>query len=582
MTVILGINAYHGDSSACLVIDGRLVCAIEEERIRRIKHWAGLPTESIKWCLEYAGINLKDVDYIAIGRNPYAHLGQKILRIVKKRPSFKFLSNRAKNAVKLGKLKDEIADAIGVPADSIKAKVVYVEHHKAHIGSAFLVSPFEQASCLTVDGFGDFVSSMRGIGKGSSVSIKDWVSFPHSLGIVYTAFTQFLGFTKYGDEYKVMGLSAYGKPRFIDKMRKIVKLKPNGLFEIDTSYFVHDSEGIEMTWEGGEPYIGRLYSEKLIQEFGPARKKDEEINDFHADVAASLQAIYEEVFFYMLNKLFEIYKVDKVCLAGGSIQNSVANGKIFEKTPFREVYIPPAAYDAGIAIGAAFWVWNILLKNERTFVMESPYWGPSFKDEEIERVLKGKGLKYEKLEDEKLLPKVAKDIAEGKIVGFFQGRTEWGPRALGNRSIVVDPRRKEMKDILNERIKRREGFRPFAPSILEEHVSEWFEVSYPVPFMEKVYKIKEDKRALIPAVVHVDGTGRLQTVSKTINPRYYRLIEEFYKLTGIPIVLNTSFNENEPIVNTPEDALNCFLRTKMDVLAIENFYIKLDFQVYKT
>ncbi len=573
MSIILGVNAYHGDSSACLVINGELVCAIEEERIRRVKHWAGLPTESIKWCLEYAGISIKDVDYIAIGRNPYAHFWEKFVRILKKRPSLKFLSSRAKNAIKLNKLKEEIAKALGISEKFFKAKIVYVEHHKAHIGSSFLVSPFTEAVCLTVDGFGDFVSSMRGIGKGSSVEIKDWVSFPHSLGIVYTAFTQFLGFPKYGDEYKVMGLSAFGKPRFIDKMRKIVRTKPNGLFEIDTSYFVHDTQGIEMTWENGEPFIGRLYSDKLIHEFGKPRDKNEELKEIHADIAASLQAIYEEVFFYMLNKAYEIYRVDKLCLAGGSIQNSVANGKIFEKTPYREVYIPPAAHDAGIAIGAAFWVWNVVLGNKRTFIMDSPYWGPSFDREYIKQVLEKFGLVYEELSDEELLPKVARDVANGKIVGFFQGRTEWGPRALGNRSIIVDPRKKEMKDILNERIKRREGFRPFAPSILEEHVSDWFEMNYPVPFMEKVYKIKEDKKALIPAVVHIDGTGRLQTVSKKMNPRYYRLIEEFYKLTGIPIVLNTSFNENEPIVNTPEDAINCFIRTKMDVLVIENFYI---------
>ncbi|MDW8002922.1 MAG: carbamoyltransferase C-terminal domain-containing protein [Deltaproteobacteria bacterium] len=573
MTAILGINAYHGDSSACLVIDGRLVCAIEEERIRRVKHWAGLPVESIRWCLSYGGIELRDIDYIAIGRDPFAHLFEKLCRIIKRRLSPSFLQSRARNAMKVRRLKPAIAEALGVDPGRVKAKLVNVEHHKAHIGSSFLVSPYEEALCVTVDGFGDFVSSMRAIGRGNSVEVRDWVSFPHSLGIFYTAFTQFLGFPKYGDEYKVMGLSALGEPVHMDKMREIVKTRRDGLFELDTSYFVHEREGVHMTWEEGEPFIEPLYSEKLIRAFGKPRDAEEEISEYHRNIAASMQKRYEEAFFHLLNGSYELFRCDKLCLSGGCIQNSLANGKIFEYTPYKEIYIPPAAHDAGIAIGAAFWVWNVVLRKPREFVMDSPYWGPSFKNEEIEKVLLAKGIKYEKMEDEQLLPRVAADIASGKIVGFFQGRTEWGPRALGNRSILVDPRKKEMKDILNERIKRRETFRPFAPSVLEEFVSEWFEHSNPVPFMEKVYLIKKEKRALVPAVVHFDGTGRLQTVSKTLNPRYHRLIDEFYKLTGVPMLLNTSFNENEPIVNTPEDALNCFLRTKMDVLVMEQIYV---------
>jgi len=583
--VILGINAYHGDSSACLVIDGKLVCAIEEERIRRIKHWAGLPTESIKWCLEYAGIDIKDVDYIAISRNPYARFHKKILRALKKITKVRFLVNRASNISKIKNIKEEIAKSLDIDPSKIKAKIHFVEHHRAHIGSTFLVSPFEKALCVTVDGFGDFVSVMRAVGEGNKVKIIDVVEYPHSLGIFYTAFTQFLGFWKYGDEYKVMGLSAYGEPAYIREMRKIVRIKDNGLFELDTSYFVHDSEGVEMTWLNEEPKIGRLFSDKLIEVFGKPREKDEDVRGRYADIAASLQMVYEEVFFHMLNDIYkknENRKINSLCLAGGCIQNSVANGKIFERTPFEDVYIPPAAHDAGTAVGAAFWVWNVVLNKNRDFIMDSPYWGPDFSEEKIEKFLESKsgelkdlGLEIKKIKDFKELCRItAKDIADGKIVGWFQGRTEWGPRALGNRSIVVDPRRAEMKDILNARIKRREWFRPFAPSILQEHVSEWFENSYPVPFMEKVYRIKSEKRELIPAVCHIDGTGRLQTVSKETNPKYYLLIEEFYKLTGVPIVLNTSFNENEPIVNTPEDALNCFLRTNMDVLVLESFYIR--------
>ncbi len=572
--IILGLNAYHGDSSACLVADGKLICAIEEERIRRIKHWAGLSTEAIKWCLKEANVELKDINYIAISRNPYARLHKKVFRVLKNLYNPRFIKNRLQNVARIRSIKDEIAKALDVDPEKIKAKVHNVEHHRAHIGSTFLVSPFDKAVCVSV---------MRGVGEGNRIKIIDVVEYPHSLGIFYTAFTQFLGFWKYGDEYKVIGLPALGEPVYAEEMKKIIRLKENGLFELDTSFFLHDSEGVEMTWFNTEPKIGRIFSDKFIEFFGKPRESDD-VKGKYADIASSMQSVYEDVFFHILN---DIYKkgnsnFDRLCLAGGCIQNSLANGRIFEMTSFEDVYIPPAAHDAGTAIGAAFWVWNVVLGNKRDFVMESPYWGPEFGDEEIEKLvslrsseLKERGCEIKKIEDvDQLCKIVAKEIAEGKIVGWFQGRTEWGPRALGNRSILVDPRRKEMKDILNARIKRREWFRPFAPSILEEHVSEWFEGSYPVPFMEKVYKIKPEKREKIPAVTHVDGTGRLQTVSREMNPLYYRLIEEFFKLTGVPIVLNTSFNENEPIVNTPEDALNCFLRTKMDVLVIGDYFIK--------
>jgi carbamoyltransferase len=580
--IILGINAYHGDSSACLVIDGKLICAIEEERIRRIKHLAGLPVEAVKWCLEYAGVKITEVDYIAISRNPFAHLHKKMLRVIKNLPSVGFIKGRLQNIAKISDIKSALASELNIDLKKLKAKLVMVEHHNAHLASAFFVSPFDEAVCVSVDGFGDFKSTMRGIGRGNKINILDRVHFPHSLGIFYTAFTQFLGFWKYGDEYKVMGLSAYGDPdRFKEKVREIVRLRNDGLFELDTSYFLHDTEGVEMTWLNEEPKIGRLFSNKFVKVFGKPRERDDEIAIHYQDIASALQSMYEDAFFHILTDLYKRYKIENLVLAGGCIQNSVANGKIYDRTPFKNVYIPPAAHDAGTAIGAAFWVWNVLLGRRRDFVMEHAYWGPEFSEGEISMTLKTKitelekqGCKVMKIEnEEELFSLTAKAIADGKIVGWFQGRTEWGPRALGNRSMLADPRRKEMKDILNARIKRREWFRPFAPSILEEFVSDWFEFSYPVPFMEKVYKIKTDKRDLIPAVTHVDGTGRLQTVSKNINPKYYRLIEAFYKLTGIPLVLNTSFNENEPIVNTPEDALNCFLRTKMDVLVMGNFYI---------
>ncbi|MCK4859032.1 MAG: carbamoyltransferase [Candidatus Omnitrophica bacterium] len=570
---ILGINAYHGDSSAAIVVDGKLIAAIEEERIRRIKHWAGFPSEAIKWCLSYADIGIKDVDYITLSRNPLARFHKKILRVFLKKPKLSFLKQRLNNYEKFKSIKANLAQDLEVSENKIKAKVVNVEHHRAHIASSFFVSPLREAAVVSIDGFGDFVSVMTGVGKENKIKISDIVEFPHSLGIFYTALTQFLGFCNYGDEYKVMGLSAYGEPTYLDKMREIVKLKNNGLFKLDTSYFLHDSQGVEMTWLNEKPLIGRLFSDKLSELLGKPRKEGEELSQRFRDIAASTQSIYEEAFFHILNHLYKKTGLKSIALAGGCIQNSLANGKIADMTSFENIYIPPAAYDAGGAIGSAFYLWNQILDKPREFVMNSPFWGPSFDEKEIKQILEKKAVKYEKLDEKELIRRASKNIADGKVVGWFQGRTECGPRALGNRSILADPRKKEMKDVLNSRIKKREWFRPFAPSILEEKAGEYFESSLPVPFMEKVYKIRKEKRELIPAICHIDGTGRMQSVNYEINPKYYDLIKEFENLTGIPIVLNTSLNENEPIVNTPQDALNCFLRTKMDVLVLENFYI---------
>lgn len=556
-----------------MVSDGRLICAIEEERIRRVKHWAGLPTLSVKWCLEYSGTDLGDVDYIAVSRDPSAHLHKKILRVLRKSPGLGFLKKRLQNAVRIKDIGSGLAEALGVDRSELETKVRNIEHHRAHLASAFFVSPYREAACLSVDGFGDFLSVMRGVGRENRIDVKDWVEYPHSLGILYTALTQFLGFRNYGDEYKVMGLSAYGEPRYLDEMRNIVILKDNGLFELDTSYFLHDTEGVDMLWEDGVPCVGRIFSERLCELLGKPREDGEEISALHRNVASSLQAIYEETFFRMINDIHEKTGAEALTLSGGCAQNSLANGKIPHNTPYRDIYIPPASYDAGTAVGAAYWLWNMELGNARGFNMDSPYIGPEYGDAEIATALEQTGVTHVKYDGVSLIEKVAEDIARGKVVGWFQGRTEWGPRALGNRSILVDPRRKDMQDILNKRIKRREWFRPFAPSILEDYLGQWFENDTPVPFMEKVYKIRPEKRGLIPAASHVDGTGRLQTVTASSNPRYYALIRKFHELTDVPVLLNTSFNENEPIVNSPSQAIECFKRTKMDVLVIGNYYV---------
>ena len=579
--VILGVNAYHGDSSACVVIDGKLVAAVEEERFRRVKHWAGFPSEAVKYCLESAGLGIGQVDHVAVNRDPSANLFKKVLFAFSKKPSLGAVADRLKNAAKFRGIQEAMGDALGVSPDVVRAKIHNIEHHRAHLASAFLVSPFESAAVVSVDGFGDFVSTMWGMGKGTEIAIRDQVNFPHSLGLFYLALTQYLGFMNYGDEYKVMGLAPYGKPSAIEKMRQIVRLKPKGKFELDLDYFLHHSEGVSMVWDDGEPKIGKVYSDQLVSLLGPVRAKDEPLSDYHKDLAASAQAMYEEAFFHILNHVHQETGSPNLALAGGCAMNSVANGKIFDQTGFRQVYVQSAAGDAGGAIGAAFAVWNQELGNARTFEMDHAYYGPEFSREDIAALLEKNreplaeaGCAIEDVADEgELCRRTAEQIAQGKVIGWFQGRMEWGPRALGNRSILGDPRRADIKDILNLKIKRRESFRPFAPSIRREAVGTWFETDYDVPFMMQVYQIREERRGEIPAVTHVNGSGRLQTVTERQNPRYYRLIGAFRDLTGVPIVLNTSFNENEPVVCRPEEALACFLRTRMDVLVLGDWMI---------
>jgi carbamoyltransferase len=581
-TYILGVNAFHGDASACLLCDGKLIAAAEEERFRRIKHWAGFPSKAIEFCLSEANITIDRIDHVAINRNPKASFFQKIIFTLSQKPSLALLSDRFRNATKLVDFLEALALNFNLPRASIKAKVHYVEHHMAHMASSFFVSPFDQASVVSVDGFGDFTSTMWGLGNGAQITVKDRVRFPHSLGLFYLAITQYLGFPNYGDEYKVMGLAPYGKPVYLNEMRRLVSLLPNGRFNLNLDYFLHHSHGVAMLWNDGEPKIGRVFSVELENLLGPSRSGDDELLQCHKDIAASAQFMYEEVFFHLLNHVANETKNLNLALAGGCAMNSVANGKIFDRTPFKKVYIQSAAGDSGGAIGAAYVVWHKKLRNVRCFQMEHSYWGPDFSTENIKKLLDSKNQLINSADcvvtkftnESDLCAKTAQAISEGNVIGWFQGKMEWGPRALGNRSILGDPRRSNMKDILNLKIKRRESFRPFAPSILREATKDWFEVDYDVPFMLQVFQIKKNKRDQIPAVTHVNGSGRLQTVSERQNSRYHQLIKSFESITGVPILLNTSFNENEPVVCTPEEALNCFLRTKMDILVLGDYVVE--------
>ena len=573
--IILGINAYHADASAAIIVDGQLIAAIEEERFTRVKHWAGFPAQAVQFCLKEAGVTINEVDYIAIGRDPKAKIFKKIAFLLRNAGgSIRVILDRLSNAKQVNSFEDELAKISGDHASIIKSKIHNVEHHRSHLASAFFASPFEEAALLSIDGSGDFSTTMTGIGKGNQMQILNTIDFPHSIGLFYTAMTQWLGFPHYGDEYKVMGLAPYGQPKYTDKIEQLIKKTDDGLFKLNLTYFTNPTKGIIHYGNDHIPVVSKLYSSRVEELLGTSRKKEASLTEYHKDIAASVQRVTEQVIFHLLNHLHKKTGLDKVCIAGGVAQNSVANGKITRNTGFNHVYIPSAGHDAGISMGAAFYVNNQICKQPRSAPIYSAYTGSHFTNEEIIQLLKEKNIEYKYMGDEKLSDYVSDRIINAGVVGWFSGRSEFGPRALGGRSILADPRRTDAKDLLNAKIKRRESFRPFAPSILKEKVSDFFELADPVPFMEKVFPIKEEKRSLIPAVTHVDGSGRLQSVDKEISPRYYQLIETFYNKTGIPILLNTSFNENEPIVNTPQEALNCFLRTKMDMLVLENVVVE--------
>jgi carbamoyltransferase len=589
---ILGINAYHGDASAAIINDGELIAAVEEERFNRVKHCAGFPTLAIQYCLQAAGIGIEDVAHIGISRDPSAHLHKKILFAATKmaksavglgggegeksgRGIFGAITERLANTAKVRDLKDDLATHLQVSKKAIKAQFHNIEHHRAHLASAFYVSPFAKAALLSIDGFGDFISTMFGVGDGNSIEVLGQVEYPHSTGILYTATTQFIGFPYYGDEGKVMGLAPYGNPqKYIDQFREMIRTEEGGRFTLNLDYFRHHAEGVEMSWDEGSPMIGRIFSDEYVKAFGPAREHGTPLTDRERDIAASLQLRLEEIGFHVLNHLHAMTGLTDLGLAGGVALNSVMNGKILLNTPFKRIFVQPAAGDNGTSVGVCYQIYNGLLNQARGFVMEGAYTGPEFSNDEIRAELEKSGLDYETYSDREVTQRAAQDIADGAVMGWFQGGMEFGPRALGNRSIVVDPRRADMKDILNERIKKREPFRPFAPSILAEYTSEYFEQDHPAPTMLMVYQVRPDKRAVIPAVTHVDGSGRLQTVTPEVNARYYQLIADFKELTGVPVVLNTSFNENEPIVCTPRHAIDCFLKTRMDVLYVGNYAVR--------
>jgi len=573
---LLGINGYHADSSAAIFKDGVMIAATEEERIRRVKHWAGFPQKAIEFCLKEADISLKEVDYVAIGRDPKAKMGKRIKFLLKNLPSgISAVTDRFRNSRQVSSLENELHKIDpSVSVSECRKKIINVEHHRSHLASAFYASPFQEAALLSIDGSGDFSTTMIGIGRGTKIEVLDSVDFPHSVGIFYTAITQILGFPHYGDEYKVMGLAPYGQPLHVEKLLKILKFKDNGLFELDLSYFRSAMSGIISYGDDNIPVVAELFSSAMTELLGPPRAKDEALSQYHKDLAASAQRVTEMLVFHILSHLQKRTGLNQVCIAGGVAQNSVANGKITRNTAFKEVYIPSAGHDAGISMGAAMYVYHQELGKPRKEAIWSAYTGSRYSNEEIENLLNSKGISYRRIGDTDLYDIVSDRLINAGVVGWFNGRAEFGPRALGARSILADPRRADAKDLLNSKIKRRESFRPFAPSILAESVKDFFEVDEMVPFMEKVFPIKAEKRSLIPAVTHVDGTGRLQSVIRSVNPRYYSLIERFAAKTGVPILLNTSFNENEPIVNTPEEALDCFLRTNMDMLVLENCIVE--------
>jgi carbamoyltransferase len=588
---ILGISCYFHDASAALLRDGQLLAAAEEERFTRKKHDYAFPQHAIDFCLKAGGMEATDLDYVAFFEKPFIKFERLLLSSMQTFPRSHRVFREAMVTWLGDKLwiKTLIQKRLGVPA----SKILFSEHHLSHAASAFLCSPFEEAGILTVDGVGEWTTTSMGIGKGSDIKLIKEIRFPHSLGLLYSAFTAFLGFEVNEGEYKVMGMAPFGKPKYADKVYKLIRVSKDGSFELDMDYFsFHHSP--EQTFNG--KFVDLFGSPRDPQAlfftpdtgypsyFGDKPANFNQLgkeNQHYADIAASIQTVTEEVLLNLARQVHKEFGLTRLCMAGGVALNSVANGRILRETPIEEIYIQPSAGDGGGAIGAALYVYHTVLGKPRQFVMEHAYWGQEHDAGMTQAFLEESGIPYERLDhEEKLIERVVDNIQAGKVIGWSQGKFEWGPRALGSRSILADPRRPEMKDIVNVKIKFREPFRPFAPSILSEKAEDYFVLSdaarhYPARFMLYVVDVKESKREAIPAITHVDGTGRLQTVHKEFNPKYHRLIETFGQATGVPIVLNTSFNlKGEPIVNTPEEAFSTFSRSGMDTLVLGNYVIE--------
>jgi carbamoyltransferase len=525
----------------------------------------------VGWCLEEVGATIHDVEHAAISRNPFAHLPKKIAWTLRHRPSRKSVTARVSNTGKILDAREALAKATGLGgAKELKTKFHRVEHHRAHMASALCASPYETAACVTLDGMGDFCSSAWGRGQDGTLDVRGVVAFPDSLGVYYTSFTQFLGMPTFGDEYKLMGLAAYGEPTFLPQLRDVVRVGEGMRYELNLDYFTHHDQGVAMTWAEGTPVLGPMFSSKMADIFGPPREYRGEVTQRDMDLAASVQRRLEEVELEYLRRLHERVPERAVVMAGGVALNVLANGLVRSQTPFEDIWVQPAANDSGTAIGAAQYVMHHVLGHPRTWTMRHAYTGPVYDEQACVNALKEAGFYAEatRYDDDELFRVIAQRLTEGAVIGWYQGRAELGPRALGNRSIVCDPRRHDMKDILNARIKHREPFRPFAPSVLADKAADWFADAYESPYMLMAFKVREDKLGQIPAITHEDGTARVQTVTADTNPRYYGLISAFDDLTGVPLVLNTSFNENEPIVCTPAEATDCFARTDMDVLVL--------------
>jgi len=556
---ILGVSCFYHDSAACLLKDGKIIAAAQEERFNRKKNSPVFPINAVNFCLQAGDLTIYDIDYIGFYEKPFLKFSRVIISHLRAYPFSlsSFLSNMPVW------LQDRLIMPLIFQRElSFQGKTLFIKHHLSHAASSFLVSPFEEAAILTADGIGEWATTSYGIGRGNNIKILKEICFPDSLGLLYTGITTYLGFKANQEEGTVMGLASYGKPSYLDKIKEIIKVRPDGSFHMDQSFF-----GFNRT--------SRMYNHKFIKTFGEPRKPEDKIADRHRDIAASLQKFTEEAVVKMARHVCAETKLDKLCLAGGLFLNCIANNRILEDTPVKEIFIQPAAGDSGGALGVATYIYNSMLGNKRNYVMTDAYLGPEFSSIQIKRDLLKENLDFQELDDSILFKYIADKIHNNKIIGWFQGKAELGPRALGNRSIIANPCNPQMKDILNSRVKKREFFRPYAPVVLEERSSEFFELKNLSPFMLLAPRVREEKKALIPAVTHVDGTARVQTVNKNANPRLWNLVKEFENITGIPVLINTSFNlKGEPIICSPGDAISSFKKSQMDFLVLGNYVVE--------